>query len=232
MNTPNFSDIYTLYFEDVYKYLLALCHDEELAEELAQDTFFKAMKSYENFRGDCKITTWLCQIAKHSFFLYEKHRKRNIDLNSVENEIVDTNSIEILLGQREQAFGIHIVLTAIFGTYYALFIRQNSMVSPEQISISAYSLTDEQITFRLELLDGYCGGTIKTYTDENRNLYISVLRTVIKEELSDGETEIMNYGFNHEKKDYIAVYYGTPNNCELIWKKGDLLPTAPKDIFE
>lgn len=37
MNTPNFSDIYTLYFEDVYKYLLALCHDEELAEELAQD---------------------------------------------------------------------------------------------------------------------------------------------------------------------------------------------------
>ena len=125
-----------------------------------------------------------------------------------------------------------IVLTAIFGTYYALFIRQNSMVSPEQISISAYSLTDEQITFRLELLDGYCGGTIKTYTDENRNLYISVLRTVIKKELSDGETEIMNYGFNHEKKDYSAVYYGTPNNCELIWKKGDLLPTAPKDIFE
>lgn len=47
MNTPNFSDIYTLYFEDVYKYLLALCHDEELAEELAQDTFFKAMKSYQ-----------------------------------------------------------------------------------------------------------------------------------------------------------------------------------------
>ena len=124
MNTPNFSDIYTLYFEDVYKYLLALCHDEELAEELAQDTFFKAMKSYENFRGDCKITTWLCQIAKHSFFLYEKHRKRNIDLNSVENEIVDTNSIEILLGQREQAFGIHIEYT--FHAFCKIVIRNAS----------------------------------------------------------------------------------------------------------
>lgn len=121
MNTPNFSDIYTLYFEDVYKYLLALCHDEELAEELAQDTFFKAMKSYENFRGDCKITTWLCQIAKHSFFLYEKHRKRNIDLNSVENEIVDTNSIEILLGQREQAFGIHKLLHNLPEPYKEVF---------------------------------------------------------------------------------------------------------------
>lgn len=41
MNTPNFSDIYTLYFEDVYKYLLALCHDEELAEELAQILFLR-----------------------------------------------------------------------------------------------------------------------------------------------------------------------------------------------
>ena len=121
MNTPNFSDIYTLYFEDVYKYLLALCHDDELAEELAQDTFFKAMKSYENFRGDCKITTWLCQIAKHSFFLYEKHRKRNIDLNSVENEIVDTNSIEILLGQREQAFGIHKLLHNLPEPYKEVF---------------------------------------------------------------------------------------------------------------
>ena len=109
-------------FEDVYKYLLALCHDEELAEELAQDTFFKAMKSYENFRGDCKITTWLCQIAKHSFFLYEKHRKRNIDLNSVENEIVDTNSIEILLGQREQAFGIHKLLHNLPEPYKEVFL--------------------------------------------------------------------------------------------------------------
>ena len=96
-------------------------HDEELAEELAQDTFFKAMKSYENFRGDCKITTWLCQIAKHSFFLYEKHRKRNIDLNSVENEIVDTNSIEILLGQREQAFGIHKLLHNLPEPYKEVF---------------------------------------------------------------------------------------------------------------
>ena len=94
MNTPNFSDIYTLYFEDVYKYLLALCHDEELAEELAQDTFFKAMKSYENFRGD---------------------------LNSVENEIVDTNSIEILLGQREQAFGIHKLLHNLPEPYKEVF---------------------------------------------------------------------------------------------------------------
>ncbi len=111
MNDSDFNEIYALYFQDVYKFLLALCHDEELAEELTQDTFFKAMKNYESFRGDCKISTWLCQIAKHSFFLYDKRRKRNVNLDAVSDELADdTNSIEILLGQKEQAFEIHKLL--------------------------------------------------------------------------------------------------------------------------
>lgn len=108
MNASDFSEIYALYFQDVYKFLLTICHDEELAEELTQDTFFKAMKSYESFRGDCKISTWLCQIAKHTFFLYDKRRKRIVDLEAVSDEIADdTDSIEILLGEKEQAFEIH-----------------------------------------------------------------------------------------------------------------------------
>ena len=89
------------------------------------------------FEGDCKITTWLCQIAKHSFFLYEKHRKRNIDLNSVENEIVDTNSIEILLGQREQAFGIHKLLHNLPEPYKEVFF----FTGVRRIKLSGYSKT-------------------------------------------------------------------------------------------
>ncbi len=97
MNDSDFNEIYALYFQDVYKFLLALCHDEELAEELTQDTFFKAMKNYESFRGDCKISTWLCQIAKYSFFLYDKRRKRNVDLDAVSNELADGKSISALV---------------------------------------------------------------------------------------------------------------------------------------
>lgn len=121
MNASDFTDIYTSYFQDIYKFLLALCHDEELAEELTQDTFFKAMKNYESFRGDCKITTWLCQIAKNSFFLYEKRRKRNVTIESVENEMVDTNSIEILFGQKEQSFEIHKLLHNLPEPYKEVF---------------------------------------------------------------------------------------------------------------
>ena len=45
-------------------------------------------------------------------------------------------------------------------------------------------------------------------------------------------SDIYTLYFEDVYKCLLAVYYGTPNNCELIWKKGDLLPTAPKDIFE
>lgn len=111
MNATDFSEIYALYFQDVYKFLLSLCQDEELAEELTQDTFFKAMKNYDSFRGDCKISTWLCQIAKHSYFLYNKRRKRNVPLDAVSNEIVDdTNAIEIMLGQKDHVLEIHRLL--------------------------------------------------------------------------------------------------------------------------
>ena len=122
MQASDFSEIYALYFQDVYKFLLALCHNEEIAEELTQDTFFKAMKSYGSFRGDCKVSTWLCQIAKHSFFLYEKRRKRTAGFESIPNETADdTNSIEILLGQKEQAFAIHRVLHDLPEPYKEVF---------------------------------------------------------------------------------------------------------------
>ena len=78
MQASDFNEIYALYFQDVYKFLLALCHNEEIAEELTQDTFFKAMKSYGSFRGDCKVSTWLCQIAKHLWFQHLRKRKREI----------------------------------------------------------------------------------------------------------------------------------------------------------
>lgn len=56
--------IYREYMPQVYKYLFSLCHDAHLAEELTQETFFRALKSIKDFRGDCKLYVWLCQIAK------------------------------------------------------------------------------------------------------------------------------------------------------------------------
>lgn len=52
----------------VYRYLLSLCGDEDLAEELTSETFYRAYLHIGQFRGTCKVETWLCQIAKHALY--------------------------------------------------------------------------------------------------------------------------------------------------------------------
>ncbi len=60
----------------VYHFLYSRCKDAALTEELLQDTFLKAFESMERFDGSCKISTWLCQIAKHLLYQYwEKEKK-------------------------------------------------------------------------------------------------------------------------------------------------------------
>ena len=44
MDVPEFQQVYELYFKDVYKYVLALCRDEHMAEDVTQETFFKALR--------------------------------------------------------------------------------------------------------------------------------------------------------------------------------------------
>ena len=62
----------------VYHYLLSLCHDSPLAEDLTQETFLRAYQSLERYDGNCKISTWLCQIAKHLYYQYLSKRKREV----------------------------------------------------------------------------------------------------------------------------------------------------------
>ena len=53
------ADIYEQYFKDIYSFVFLLCRNEEVAEEITQETFFKALKSIDNFNGKCKISVWL-----------------------------------------------------------------------------------------------------------------------------------------------------------------------------
>jgi len=69
-------ELYKEYFRLVYNYLYGLCRNKEIAEELTQDTFCKVIKNINKFRNDCKISTWLCQIAKNIWIDYINHEKK------------------------------------------------------------------------------------------------------------------------------------------------------------
>lgn len=62
--------------------------DADLSEELTQETFYQAIKTYDNFRGDCKVSVWLCQIAKHLW--YKECRKRKRSTSDQIDEIADS----------------------------------------------------------------------------------------------------------------------------------------------
>ncbi len=63
----------------VYHFLYALCSDADLAEELTQETFLRAIESLERYDGSCKISTWLCQIARHILYQYwSKYSKERL----------------------------------------------------------------------------------------------------------------------------------------------------------
>ena len=68
----SFEEVYQKYLKEVYCFLLRLSGDREIAEELTQQTFAIAFEKLENFRGECKLSVWLCQIAKHLYFDYLK----------------------------------------------------------------------------------------------------------------------------------------------------------------
>lgn len=63
-----FELIYTIYFEKVYRYLLQLSKDSYLAEDLTSETFLRAMKNISSFRGESKLSSWLCAIGKNLYF--------------------------------------------------------------------------------------------------------------------------------------------------------------------
>lgn len=82
----DFEQIYNTYFSDVYLYILRLSGKEDIAEEITSDTFFKAMRAIDSFRGDCDVRVWLCQIAKNSYYSYLKKNNRTQQADEAELE--------------------------------------------------------------------------------------------------------------------------------------------------
>lgn len=95
MENQNRSDIEKVYTENaetVYRFLYSITQDIDLAEELTQETFYQAVKSIDHFRGDCKISVWLCQIAKHCWYHeYKRRKKETFTLEEIEETASDIN---------------------------------------------------------------------------------------------------------------------------------------------
>ena len=76
----DYETVYRRYFETVYRYLLSLCRDAPLAEEITQATFFAALKKIDSFREECAVESWLIGIARNRYFDHCRRRKHRTEI--------------------------------------------------------------------------------------------------------------------------------------------------------
>lgn len=70
-----FEKLYRTYRDAVYNYLYYMCREEELAKDLAQETFLKIFQGMRRFRGDCSEKTWCLMIARNTFLSHARKKQ-------------------------------------------------------------------------------------------------------------------------------------------------------------
>lgn len=120
----DFEEIYRTYFNDVFVYIRKLSGDENIAEEITSQTFFKALSSINKFKGECDVRVWLCQIAKNCYFTYLKKNSKteNIDNLEVLNIQDFTCDINEIISNQEQSKLIQNALHTIPEPYKEVFM--------------------------------------------------------------------------------------------------------------
>lgn len=114
-----FDEVYNAYFQDVYKYVLAISRSSQAAEEITQETFFRALKNIDSFRGDCDIRAWLCKIAKNEYFrMLEKGKIYSAEPPQDQPAGLGTEEDFI---KKEEAFRIYQALHSIEEPYKEVF---------------------------------------------------------------------------------------------------------------
>ena len=76
----DFEQMFTEHYALIYKLLIKLCGDAPLAEELTQETFFRAYMNLRQLRDESKASAWLCQIAKNSYYSWFSANRNTVEL--------------------------------------------------------------------------------------------------------------------------------------------------------
>ncbi|MGM9951185.1 MAG: RNA polymerase sigma factor [Lysinibacillus sp.] len=127
------NEMYQSYADEVKRFLICLTSNVDLAEELTQETFYQAVKSIHRYNGECKISVWLCQIAKHTYYNYLKKEKNNQNA-SVENmmqrglDIPSNKDLpDVMLIKRSTLISIHKEIHRLQEPYREIFLLRASL---------------------------------------------------------------------------------------------------------
>ena len=129
-----FEEVYSKYAKQVYGYLMTITEDFHLAEELTQETFYRAYKNLKSFKGNSQLSVWLCSIAKNCYFDYLRNKKK-YNATELTETIPSDYSISEYFEQKDNLKHIHKSLHNLSEPYKEVFmLRHFSKLSLKDIA--------------------------------------------------------------------------------------------------
>ena len=111
--------LYETCYMRVFSYLMTLAGDRSLAEELTQETFYRAFTRQREFRGESDEVTWLCAIAKN---LFVDEQRRSSRRGEIPEDLPDhAKSVAKTVEDRDSSFRIHLILHEMEDPYKEVF---------------------------------------------------------------------------------------------------------------
>jgi RNA polymerase sigma-70 factor (ECF subfamily) len=121
LSAIDFEKVYHDNFKIVYGYIYSTCKDSHIAEEITQETFFKALKNIDKFQGRSKESVWLCEIAKNTYYTYCKKNRKLTDKDEIVNQSITEDSTLEHFIDSEDIDRIHKILHEIEEPYKEVF---------------------------------------------------------------------------------------------------------------
>ena len=120
MENDSFDRIYQAYFYPVYRYVLSLSRAPDVAEEITQETFFKALRSLDQFRGESSVKSWLCSIARN-LWISEQRKKKMQPIDDGESLVDSAIGPEERIMRQDESMRIHRLLHHLEEPYREVF---------------------------------------------------------------------------------------------------------------
>lgn len=116
----------------VFSYAMTICGDRHLAEEITQETFFRAFSRLDSFRGESDEVTWLCAITKN--LLTDERRRQGRFGQMPEDAAARDKGVEQSAVEKDDSFRVHMALHAMEEPYREVFeLRVFGELSFQQI---------------------------------------------------------------------------------------------------
>lgn len=116
----DYEKLYESYYMQIYSYVVPLVQNSAVAEEITQNTFYKAISTKAKFKGGSSELTWLCSIAKNLCYDELRSKRHVADMGGL-SELPSDENMERAIADSDMAFRIHLVLHGLEEPYKEVF---------------------------------------------------------------------------------------------------------------